>query len=88
MALLSEVWADDYVPHMWAEWVQQPDWGIVLVAEHEGSIVGICYVDFMANNTCWFQAMRVHPGFRRLGVGSELTKVSLREARVRGKSAA
>ena len=88
MTLLSKVWEDDYVPHMWAEWVQQPEWGIVLVAEHEESIVGTCYVDFMANNTCWFQAMRVHPDYRRLGVGTELTKACLQEAKVRGKSAA
>ena len=70
MTLLSKVWADDYVPHMWTEWVQQPEWGIVLVAEHEGSIVGTCYVDFMANNTCWFQAMRVHPDYRQIGRAS------------------
>ncbi|MBS3950681.1 MAG: GNAT family N-acetyltransferase [Peptococcaceae bacterium] len=88
MALLSKVWADDYVPHLWTEWVQQPECGIVLVAECEGSIVGTCYVDFMANDTCWFQAMRVHPGYRRLGVGTELTKVCLQEAKARGKHAA
>lgn len=88
MALLSKVWADDYVPHMWAEWVRETDWGIVLVAECEGNIVGTCYVDFMANDTCWFQAMRVHPDYRRLRVGTELTKACLREAKARGKQLA
>lgn len=83
-ALLSRVWPDDYVPHVWAEWVQQPEWGIVLVAEYRDSIVGTCYVDFMANGTCWFQAMRVDPDYRRLGVGSALTQSCFTEAKASG----
>lgn len=88
IAMLSKVWEDDYVPHVWAEWVERPDMGLVFVAEHEGKIVGTCYVDFMTSNTCWFQAMRVHPDYRRLGVGSHLTSFCIQEARARGMQAA
>lgn len=86
--LLSKVWQDDYVPHVWSEWVQQPEWGIVLVAEHNSQIVGTCYVHFMTNRACWLQAMRVHPDYRRLGVGSLLTQGCLAEIKAQGFCAA
>lgn len=83
--LLKHVWQDDYVPYMWLDWVNSPDQGIVLVAETEGKLIGTTYVAFRPQNTCWFQALRVHPDFRRSGVGSQLTKASIQEAKASGK---
>lgn len=84
--LLNQVWGeDDYVHYLWPEWVLKPEEGIVLVALYEESIVGTCYVDFMPDNTSWFQALRVHPDHRRRGVGRALTKASMDEARNCGK---
>jgi GNAT superfamily N-acetyltransferase len=84
--LLSRVWDDDYVPHLWLEWAESPSEGLVLVAESDGDIVGTTYVDFMPHGACWFQALRVHPEFRRLGVGSALAQAALDESRTRGRS--
>lgn len=84
-ALLSNVWEDDYVPHMWLDWVNSPDQGIVLVAEDQGTIVGTTYVAFCPGNACWFQALRVHPDSRRKGVGSQLTKAGIEESKQAGR---
>lgn len=81
LRLLSRVWDDDYVSHLWLEWAQHPEQGIVLVAETDEEIVGTSYVRFIAGGDCWLQALRVHPGVRRLGIGSALTSASLSEAR-------
>lgn len=86
LRLLSKVWEDDYVPHLWLEWATSPDEGIVLVAESDEEIVGTTYVDFMPHDACWFQALRVHPDFRRLGVGSALAQTALRESRGANRS--
>lgn len=84
--MLSRVWEDDYVKGLWAEWVQSPHLGIVLVAEVKGDMAGTCYINFMPHSACWFQAMRVDPRFRRLGVGSRLTAASLNAAREAGQT--
>jgi len=82
---LHRVWGDDdYVHYLWPEWAQKQTEGILLVALYQNSIVGTCYVNFMPGNTCWFQALRVHPDYRRRGVGRALTKASMDEARNSG----
>ena len=83
--LLKHVWQDDYVPYMWLDWGNSPNQGIVLVAEAEGKLIGTTYVAFRPQNTCWFQALRVHLDFRRSGVGSQLTQASIQEAKAAGK---
>lgn len=83
--LLTKVWEDDYVPHMWLDWVKNPDKGIVLVALDQGAIIGTTYIAFCPGNACWFQALRVHPHYRRRGVGSRLTKVSIAESKKAGR---
>lgn len=88
LELLAKVWEDDYVPGCWADWVVKPDEGIVLVALAENLVVGTCYVHFQGDDQCWFQALRVHPAHRRLGVGSALTQGSLAEARRLGRRVA
>jgi len=80
LAMLEHVWEDDYVPRSWTKWVENEEDGIVLVAETGEKIVGTCYIHFMPNSNCWFQAMRVDKDARRLGVGSALTQESLRRA--------
>ncbi|MDP3058898.1 MAG: GNAT family N-acetyltransferase, partial [bacterium] len=62
--------------------------GIVLVAEYEGKIVGTSYVKFLPLNDCWFQALRVHGDYRRLGLGNALTIASIEHAKASGKKRA
>jgi ribosomal protein S18 acetylase RimI-like enzyme len=85
LQLLSQVWEDDYVEHLWLQWAQEAEKGIVLVAEYENELVGTSYVNFMPHNACWFQALRVHPEHRRLGIGRALTSVSLELSRANGR---
>lgn len=88
MQLLSSVWSDDYVPDNWDKWVGHMDQGIPLVATHQGNLVGVAYVHFMSERVAWFQALRVHPDARRLGVGTELSQSCLKHARLAGREVA
>lgn len=89
ITLLNRIWGeDDYVQQYWQQWAEDDSSGIVLVAENEGKIVGTTYIYFMPHGSCWFQAMRVDPDNRRLGVGSRLTRESLTEAQSAGRRTA
>lgn len=88
LEMLTHVWEDDYVPECWADWVSKPEEGVVLVALLGEQIIGTCYVHFQGEDQCWFQALRVHPDHRRLGVGSALTERSLTEALSDGRRVA
>ena len=88
MQLLSSVWSDDYVPEHWDDWVEHLDKGVPLLAIDQGSLVGVAYVHFMSERVAWFQALRVHPDARRLGVGTELSQSCLRHARRAGRQVA
>ncbi|MGE5653423.1 MAG: N-acetyltransferase family protein, partial [Bacillota bacterium] len=76
------------VPECWADWVVRPEEGIVLVALVDETVVGTCYIHFLTDGQCWFQALRVHPGHRRAGVGSALTERALTEAHHDGRRVA
>ncbi|MBT9152812.1 MAG: hypothetical protein DDT35_01035 [Firmicutes bacterium] len=84
LAMLKHIRDDDYVPRSWAKWVADESSGLVLVAEAGENIVGTCYVHFLPNKLCWFQAMRVDVDARRLGVGSALTAACIDFARTAG----
>lgn len=81
MSLLARVWEDDYLLHTWVKWVEETDHGVVLVALEGDEIIGTCYINFLPENRCWFQGMRVDPEVRRAGIGSALTAASLQVAR-------
>jgi len=72
----------DYVGDAFTTWLQEP--GDVWVAELSGKPVGVTHVFCLSREEVWFEGIRVHPAFRRMGIGRLLTKTSIAGARARG----
>jgi len=84
--MLAEVWGGgDYIMGVWRDWVSSPD-GDLLVAEADGRIVGVMYVEYRPAGEAYLAGARVHPGYRRMGVATELTLECMERARSRGRS--
>lgn len=72
----------DYVGDAFSGWLNEP--GEVLVAEFQGQIVGVTHVSYLSPTEAWFEGIRVHPGFRRMGIGMLLSRASIKAAREHG----
>jgi len=69
----------DYVGDAYSQWLTES--GDVYVAEVSGRPVGVTHVRYLSPEEAWFEGIRVHPDFRRLGIGLKLTKASIEGAR-------
>jgi N-acetylglutamate synthase-like GNAT family acetyltransferase len=72
----------DYVADALPEWLNEP--GDLWVADAAGKPVGVNHVRYLSEDEAWFEGVRVHPDYRRLGIGRLLTETSIRKARERG----
>lgn len=72
----------DYVGDAFAKWLDEP--GEVLVAEFAGRPVGVTHVVYLSPDEAWFEGIRVHPEFRRKGIGVLLSRASIETSRARG----
>lgn len=72
----------DYVGEAFSEWLDEP--GEVLVAEFQGRVVGVTHVCYLSPSEAWFEGIRVHPRFRRMGIGMLLSRASIKAARKHG----
>jgi GNAT superfamily N-acetyltransferase len=77
MALVAAVSEGDYIPYCWDDWVDDTATGISLVARLDHRLVGIAHVHFLSKRVAWFQALRVLPTARRMGVGKALSQACL-----------
>lgn len=72
MELTREIWdGHDYVPHVWAEWLADPQ-GILAVAEFAGKVVGLAKLSCKGAGEWWMQGLRVHLAFQGRGIASRL----------------
>ena len=72
LELSAHIWdGDDYVPDVWQEWLADP-YGRLLVAEYQGSLVGLGKLSRLSEEDWWLQGLRVHPEFEGRGVASQL----------------
>jgi GNAT superfamily N-acetyltransferase len=72
MELTRTIWqGEDYVPHVWAEWLADPE-GLLAVAEYAGRAIGLSKLTRLGPNEWWLEGLRVHPGFEGRGVASRL----------------
>lgn len=72
----------DYVGDAFSEWLES---GCdVWVADAEGIPVGIACTAYPTPAEAWFQGLRVHPDYRRQGIGTMLTQACIKGARKRG----
>lgn len=68
----------DYVPNAINEWINE---GTAYVAVIENHVVGVLnMVLIRETSTAWLEGLRVHPNYRRMGIGKALTEYVLNEA--------
>lgn len=72
MELTRRIWeGEDYVPHVWSQWLQDPD-GMLAVAECGGVVVGLGKLTRLSPTDWWFEGLRVHPEHVGKGIASHL----------------
>jgi GNAT superfamily N-acetyltransferase len=70
--LTRRIWeGEDYVPHVWSEWLQDPD-GMLAVAECAGVVVGLGKLTKLSASDWWMEGLRVHPNHEGRGIASQL----------------
>lgn len=76
----------DYVPAEWANWLADPE-GALLVAEHEGRVIGLGKLTHIQAEDWWLQGLRVHPEFTGRGVATQITEALVRAWQTQGNGA-
>lgn len=71
----------DYVPDAFDDWVGEDGF---VVAELDGRVIALVRGVLLSPQEAWFQGARVHPEFRRQGVGQRLNSHLRQWARDRG----
>ncbi len=73
----------DYIPEVYDSWVRDEN-GRLFVATAENQPVALLHVAAAENGVAWMEGMRVHPEFRRHGVGSVIDTAGRDFAHARG----
>lgn len=76
----------DYVYEVLEDWIEGD--GDLWVADADGTAVGVTHVRYLSRDIAWFEGIRVHPDYRKHGIGRLLTEASIRGAKERGALAA
>ncbi|MFW6017295.1 MAG: GNAT family N-acetyltransferase [Halapricum sp.] len=93
VAFTRETWSErdveDYVPDAFEEWVETDGPAQrTVVAEVDGSVVGLCQGVVLTDHEAWLQGMRVDPDYREEGIALSMMENLLEWARERGASVA
>lgn len=84
MELTAQIWGGhDYVPHAWADWLADPQGGLV-VAEWQGRVVGLSKLSVQPSGDGWLHGLRVDPQFQGHGVAAALHDYLVAEWDARG----
>jgi len=92
-AFTADTWDDreerDYIPDVFRDWVDGdgPDQRTV-VAEIDGTAVGLCQAIMLTEHEAWLQGMRVDPEHRQGGLGLRLVEHLFEWASERGATVA
>ncbi|OGO35872.1 MAG: hypothetical protein A2W35_06435 [Chloroflexi bacterium RBG_16_57_11] len=79
LEVTRQIWeGHDYVPLVWPGWLADPNGGL-LVAEHQGRVIGLGKLSHLAGDDWWLQGLRVHPEFERHGVATQITEALVEE---------
>jgi len=65
----------DYVADRLLEWIDDPSTG-VFVGDVNGSAVALARIQMVSPTEAWSSAMRVHPEFRRIGLGTSVAEAT------------
>lgn len=66
----------DYIPYIFDEWLD-PKNGDFLKAFLDNKIVGVSHIGYLSSWEAWLEGLRVHPDYRKMGVGTFLLDASL-----------
>ena len=72
----------DYVYEALKDWIEGD--GDLWVADADGRAVGVTHVRYLSRDIAWFEGIRVHPDYRKHGIGRLLTEASILGAKERG----
>jgi GNAT superfamily N-acetyltransferase len=92
-AMTADTWPDqsvgDYLPDVFETWAtsEDPD-DRTLVAEVDGTVVGLCHAALPTTEEGWLEGIRVHPDHRGAGHGQALTEALLDWCADRGATVA
>jgi GNAT superfamily N-acetyltransferase len=87
LEVTRHIWqGHDYVPLEWAGWLADPS-GTLLVAEHQGRVVGLGRLSRLQAEDWWLQGLRVHPDFEGRGVATQITQALLEAWQEKGSGA-
>ena len=67
----------DYIPKVIHEWIND---GTVYVAALNDKVVGLINMVILQTGVAWLEGLRVHPDYRRRGIGRALTEYAINEA--------
>jgi GNAT superfamily N-acetyltransferase len=80
MSFIKDVWGGhDYIPHVWDDWIGDKS-ARMFVIEADGMPIALNRVRFLADGSAWFEGVRVHPEYRRMGLASMLGDNAMRVA--------
>lgn len=72
LEVTKTIWdGEDYVPHVWAEWLADPA-GRLMVAEYQGKVVGLGKLTRLMDEDWWLEGLRVDPEYQGKGVATQI----------------
>lgn len=91
LAAIREFTADtfewgDYVPDQFSNWLTEPDVMVMVATDADDKAIAMARVALLSPREAWLSAARVHPQFRRQGIGSLINHHGVEWARERGAS--
>lgn len=73
----------DYIADAWDRWIEDPD-GKIFVGLVDAQPVAMVHVALLEKGVVWMEGMRVHPDFRRHGIGTAIDVAGRSYAREHG----
>ncbi len=64
----------DYVTRVYKDWLADPDGMVMAAADADDRAVGMAKITMLSPHEAWAQGIRVHPDWRRRGVGSAISR--------------
>ena len=74
----------DYVSERLPSWIDDPDSHPLVCVDESGRPVAVANTAMLSPTEAWLEGARVHPGFKRSGMGSAMNRAGTEWARGRG----
>ncbi|MGQ4891033.1 MAG: GNAT family N-acetyltransferase [Candidatus Njordarchaeia archaeon] len=70
----------DYIQYIWDLWIND-EYGELLVADANGKPVAILHMRMLPDGSGWLEGLRVHPNYRKMGIGQKINKEAMKHAK-------